>query len=230
MAERLDTLSITEMRTVIEGFATDRGGRLDWALADETRLMARCVLPLEAEILPRDVSTGGVAVRVGLEQVEVRPYLLRLVCTNGAIMLRSVGSVSFSTSVCTHEKLIEALEAAGAPEAFNSSVGSMRSVAEREFDLSFMVVALSKSLHALDRPAMREIFRRFAEGGRTGFGVVNAVTSVARDTEDPEARWRLEEAGGGLAVALLDDSPVRSGAGTLDLPLSETRRRDLQLA
>lgn len=31
---------------------------------------------------------------------------------------------------------------------------------------------------------------------RTAFGLMNAVTSVARDSQDPEDRWRLEELGG----------------------------------
>jgi hypothetical protein len=30
------------------------------------------------------------------------------------------------------------------------------------------------------------------------FGLVNAVTSVARDQKDPQVRWRLEELGGGI--------------------------------
>ncbi len=29
---------------------------------------------------------------------------------------------------------------------------------------------------------------------------MNAVTSVARDTADPEVRWRLEEMGGGICA------------------------------
>jgi hypothetical protein len=31
---------------------------------------------------------------------------------------------------------------------------------------------------------------------------MNAVTSVARDTRDPETRWRLEELGGAIAARL----------------------------
>ena len=38
---------------------------------------------------------------------------------------------------------------------------------------------------------------------------MNAVTSVARDTRDPETRWRLEELGGGIAI-LAARGPGRS--------------------
>jgi hypothetical protein len=36
---------------------------------------------------------------------------------------------------------------------------------------------------------------------------MNAVTSVARDTRDPELRWRLEEFGGGIPALARDPSP-----------------------
>ena len=49
---------------------------------------------------------------------------------------------------------------------------------------------------------------------------MNAVTSVARDTRDPELRWRLEEFGGGIPVAMPERDPGgpprggrRAGAG-----------------
>jgi hypothetical protein len=32
------------------------------------------------------------------------------------------------------------------------------------------------------------------------FGFMNAVTAVARDTRDPETRWRLEELGGAVPL------------------------------
>jgi hypothetical protein len=52
--------------------------------------------------------------------------------------------------------------------------------------------------------------RFFQEADRSRFALMNAVTSVARDTRDPEVRWRLEELGGGILagrtpVLQLDD-------------------------
>jgi hypothetical protein len=49
---------------------------------------------------------------------------------------------------------------------------------------------------------LRQIASRFFEDpARSQFALANAVTSVARDTRDPELRWRLEEFGGGLLTA-----------------------------
>ena len=58
------------------------------------------------------------------------------------------------------------------------------------------------------------ILGRFTtEGDTSRFGLMNAVTSVARDTRDPELRWSLEKLGGGIPAAILpvsDDSGSRA--------------------
>ena len=40
------------------------------------------------------------------------------------------------------------------------------------------------------------------EKDRSPIGLMNAVTSLARDTRDPDLRWRLEEFGGGVLARL----------------------------
>jgi len=61
---------------------------------------------------------------------------------------------------------------------------------------------------------LEQIAGRFLrERDRSAFGLMNAVTSLARDTREPEMRWRLEEFGGGVPALLkpapdLDDAAV----------------------
>ena len=51
----------------------------------------------------------------------------------------------------------------------------------------------------LDRDLIRAIMQRFArDRDQTIFGFMNAITSLARDTRDPQTRWRLEELGGSV--------------------------------
>jgi hypothetical protein len=59
---------------------------------------------------------------------------------------------------------------------------------------------------------VRDILRRYEQGqDRSRFGLMNAVTSAARDTRDPELRWGLEELGGGIPALR---PPVRRTGGT----------------
>ncbi len=62
---------------------------------------------------------------------------------------------------------------------------------------------------------LEETHRRFADGAdESRYGLINAVTSLARDTRNPELRWSLETIGGALIVT---STPAPSGAGSGEL-------------
>jgi hypothetical protein len=72
------------------------------------------------------------------------------------------------------------------------------------------------------RTAYAEILIRFLQAGDSSlFGLVNAVTSLARDTGDPQRRWRLEELGGAL-VRAPRPAPERSGGAVKDIANATT--------
>ncbi len=59
---------------------------------------------------------------------------------------------------------------------------------------------------------LEDTHRRFAKGAdESRYGLINAVTSLARDTRNPELRWSLETIGGALIVT---STPTPSGAGS----------------
>lgn len=57
--------------------------------------------------------------------------------------------------------------------------------------------AMNGSEKRIDTRSRHLVLRRYhRDEDPTAFGLMNAVTSVARDSQDPEERWRLEEMGG----------------------------------
>jgi hypothetical protein len=83
----------------------------------------------------------------------------------------------------------------------------MRSSLESGIDFALTLTPFLSQLRTRTGGAASGIFMaimdRFFEGrDPSRFGLMNAVTSVARDTSDPEVRWRLEEFGGGVPVAV----------------------------
>jgi len=224
-----DVISLTEVQTSFTGFAEAKGASVDVAYADEALILSRCVLPMEFEIRPGDVLKGGVAIRGTVEQVEVRPYLLRLVCTNGAIMMRSSAGSYVATSDCTADWLSEAFTSACSKEALTTAAEEIRTMAGASFDQSFLLLSLMRSLHGFSTETPRETIRRMLGDGASGFSLMNAITSVARDTSDPETRWRLEAAGGAIPALLLSGPPDKRGVDALSFPALESDR-DLQLA
>jgi len=62
-----------------------------------------------------------------------------------------------------------------------------------------MLPMLSRMPSGIRDQVVGQILERFlGEGDHSRFGLMNAVTSVARDTPTPELRWNLEELGGGV--------------------------------
>jgi hypothetical protein len=183
---------------------------------DGRRLFARSVLPRVEEVRPRDRLQGGVALRGTESQVWVHPYVFRQVCRNGAITAQALQTchlTGIDEIPCDEasESIREAIEICCADEAFTTAVKQTRSAAEIEADLALTLLPHLAHFPANQRgELLTMILDRFSTGKDTSrFGLMNAVTSVARDTRDPELRWRLEELGGGIPAAILphcDDS------------------------
>ena len=171
----------------------------------------------------RDVVLGGVALRVLGDSVDVNPFVLRQVCTNGAIMAEALQSQRVRrVDVAAPSELITAalddvraaIQACGDPAAFVDAVGMMRRAARQPVGMTTAMFSMLNEMRRRDAALFGEIFERFErEQDRSAFGLVNAVTSIARDTPDAEHRWRIEELGGTLLALLSRDRKSgRSGA------------------
>jgi hypothetical protein len=214
-----------EIREALEQEALELGGSVPDVYAEGDLLFARAVLPDTAEVRPGDRIHGGVAVRTHDTEILVHPYTFRAVCTNGAIAACATGSrvverVGLAAPTAMINAVLEefraAVRACAAPAALDGTVNAMRSATQREADMLLHILPLLPQVPPGVRASiLRMIVRRFdAEGDRSVFGLVNAVTSVARDTTDPETRWRLEELGGGM-LAWVPERP-KSVAPTVD--------------
>ncbi len=202
-----------EILETFEQEVRDLGGTVPDVYAEGDLLYARAVLPNAVEARPADRIHGGVAVRTHDTEILVHPYSYRVVCTNGAIAAYATGSrvvervdIAAPSTVINAvlEELRAAIRAAAAPATLDATVSAMRTAAQREADVVLQLMPLLPHMPPGMRASLvRTIVRRFeAERDGSILGLVNAVTSVARDTADPETRWRLEELGGGMLARL----------------------------
>jgi hypothetical protein len=183
---------------------------------DGARMFARAVHTQPVEVRPGDAVRGGVALRVIGDLVNVHPFILRQVCTNGAVMAEALQSrhvrrveVAAPSDVITAalEEVRAALRACGDPTAFADAVRTMQRAARQLADMMTSMLPMLSEMSRRDAAVFVEMFERFErEHDRSAFGLVNAVTSIARDTPDPERRWRLEELGGTMLARI---PPVR---------------------
>jgi hypothetical protein len=183
------------------------GGSLSDTYNDGERLLTRSILPGKYEVRAGDSLQPGVALRASGTQVSVHPYVFRQICRNGAIIAHALQSRNIDAS--EHDSaeeasatVREAVRACCDEESFATIADDIRSSRDRVADVTLnLLPVLSRLRPEHGTQIFRMIVERFFEGeDASRYGLMNAVTSVARDTQDPEVRWRLEELGGGIPV------------------------------
>jgi hypothetical protein len=204
----MQSLSTMDIRAIFAEEITDAGGFVSDTFDDGDRLFARSILPWVAEVRPKDQMKGGVALKSAESEVCIHPYLFRTVCQNGAIRAHAIESrrleiPDFLSREDATAKLREAVRGCCVEPAFTGAVQEVRSATEAGVNLALNLLPLISRLPAPHgTEILRQIASRFFEDrDRSRFGLMNAVTSVARETRDPELRWRLEELGGGIPVS-----------------------------
>lgn len=210
-----DHLTTARILAVFAAEVATHHGDVSDAFDDGQRLFARSVLP-RIEVLARgDWVQGGVALRANEQDVWLHPYLFRLVCRNGAIIAHTLATRHLcdlhlrQTEEATRF-LREAVESCCAEHVFMGSVHQMRSARETQADLAVTLMPLFSRL-STQRKILSDIMARFfRHGDQSRFGLINAVTSVARDAHDPELRWDLEEVGGAIAIGRMPGPLARS--------------------
>jgi len=191
-------------------------------------------LPSETEVRASDVVGAGIAVAAVGELIRVRHRVFRRVCRNGMIAPRveqeqDVHRVNFAASSDAIAEVLQrvrdAIRLCAGVDGFGLIAEKVASTTQRLADVELDLIPGLLRMPAPRRDVLRaEITGRFVrEGDYSLFGLLNAVTSTARDREDPDTRWRLEELGGAIAcqVPFVPDSD-RAAAVTPGLDREET--------
>ena len=198
--------------TILEIFTEsihELAGQVHDSFDDGSRLFVRSLLPNVQPAQQNDMMQAGVALKATESEICVYPYLFREVCSNGAITAQAIESLVVDrSSQMTHfgieQEIRSAIQACAAPEVFNDNMDSVRRTVDSDVDLAISLIGLMDHLPA---NIWEQIYQRFESNEPTQFSLMNAVTSVARDTDDPEFKWRLEELGGGIGAQLLPEIP-----------------------
>lgn len=198
----------------------EAGGEIGRSTTHLGSLYAYGLLPQTAEVAPGDVHTAGVAMRATVDRIWIFPYLVRQVCVNGAIMAQVLdpGVIEVepgATREFTSPAIGQAVRLCCAEATFQASMRHVRTAQ----DMAGIgpTRALDLFIHLNDQEAgqaLRQIVHRFEQvNDRSAFGLMNAVTSTARDAGDPDLRWQLEMLGGEIAATAVPEplmSPSRS--------------------
>ncbi len=212
----LTTARILEAFT---GGIAARGGEVTDTFDDSRRLFVRSVFPATDEVRSGDRMRGGVALRATENEVRVHPYLFRLVCRNGAIMVHTLGTLCVDDLAVrepeeTLDLVVDAVAKCSDEAVFRDSVRRTRRGSQVEADVAIgTLTMLTTHLRHADPRFLATVMEQFfKEGDRSQYGLANAVTAVARDTRDPALRWDLEELGGAILIGALPTAPRAKAA------------------
>ncbi len=205
--------AVDDIRVLFEDVLASQGGQLKDSMQHADRCFLRGVLPDRFQVRAADFMRPGVAVMTAADAVCMHPFLYREVCDNGAILCETTQSCTVqriapdASPFCieaTRAELRSAVETCCSPEAFEVPVAQVRSAVRAAANLSLhLFPALLRQRTGLVGRHLDEIVRRFtAASDHSVYGLMNAVTSTARDEPDPEQRWRLEELGGAIPALL----------------------------
>jgi hypothetical protein len=191
---------------------TTLGGSISQQYDDGSRLFLRAVLDGRAEVRPRDELRPGVALRVTGAMIGVHPYVFRQVCTNGAILAqvkegRQIPRVEFETATefatAALAEIALTVRECAQPELFRKIADDMRTAsqvpaAEHMLRALTILHGVPEEFH---RAVILSVTQEFEHADdRTLFGVMNAITAVARDAVEPDEKWVLEELGGSVST------------------------------
>jgi hypothetical protein len=218
--------STAQIHGIFQSEILSAGGKVTDVFDDGQRLFARSVLPDETDVRRGDRVRAGVALRAVDEQILVSPYTFRLVCSNGAIMAHAIqtrqidrflGEGDSWESDQVEEQLREAVRACAQPEAFETATGEMRTAMDAAADMMITLMPhLAKMPTEHVGRILQDILHHYgADRDRSTYGLMNAVTATARDTKDPEVRWRLEVIGGAVAAKAKPRARVGRSAAKL---------------
>ena len=178
---------------------------------DADRLFGRAVLGSTQFVRIGDPISAGVALRVLGPEVQVHPYTLRQVCLNGAIAPQVIGTrrveriateaatVAATFTGAFEDELRQAIRAAADHLHLSQSLDHMRDLMEVDAQTAVAVLIQMTRIASLSPDALLTILDQHATASDpSAYGLVNAVTSVARESDNPSQRWELERIGGEL--------------------------------
>jgi hypothetical protein len=182
-----------------------------------------------------DIICGGLIIRnseVGASALRVEPFILRRVCGNGLILEQSlkkihlgrqtmkIGEIHWSEETRELEdrvlwaKVRDIIRATFDKRIFQSWVERLRESTKVEIKRPIEAVNNIVGHLGLSEEQKQRLLMHFSEP--TKYGLVNAVTNLAREMKDVEEQVRLEELGGRILASkdlsgFLEEGRMREG-------------------
>jgi len=213
-------------------YTAREGGQMHQRGSIRQQTYCYATFPIETALQPGDSLTGGIALNIKQGEATITAFILRQICANGMVaphwFRQAVHRISAVEEVpFAMEQTLSWLREKGLSEMTNRFRRNMRRPVNQQIWDRISVHMVRKSI---ERSLLREIQREaeFESKRPSGYGkllkrrwpkstgplsyfdVINGITAVARDEQDPEMQWKLMELGWVLLIGQVDMPPTNA--------------------
>ena len=196
-----------ETLSIVEEELSKIGGHFAESARHKGRLFIWGTVPHTRQVRPNDHIQGGVAVCTIGYEICVFPHVFRQMYRSGAIMshtngikrLKRVPSTSTPRGVeRLRTRVLSLVQECTSSEMLTQLTDQLRVAAESDVDAGLqMSTVISQLPRRHSSLLLSQILSEFHEDeDQSVYGLMNAVAAVARDEDDPETKWDLEELAG----------------------------------
>ena len=215
---------MTELLRHFEDFVRSQNGKIvDYSQDKKDRFICS-IFPIGSSLQPGDVLTGGLAVRVEDESLQLHAYFLRQICTNGMVRALQTQAATFTVGqLYEFQAYLPTCIEQFREVDFRGNVEQLRFSLFQEVDESKLRrIAYQVASPPANKNSPPQLFPLVGEEMTRPqptprpirgphprlFDVVNGVTALARDTADPAVRWELMRLGGELLNSATPSGPA----------------------
>ena len=192
---------------IFEAFSETLGeyqGKILRVYQHEYFLTIRSLIPVDGKVAKGDSFRQGVALRANWDSIEVCPFVHREVCQNGTIVPIGFSRVSTDRNEDKDWAIVQlkkGLMQCFHPATFAESLHQFKESTTRPLPGEFNLVEfLSKNKMRMSRRKLERFAELLRQEERNDYGLMNALTALARDEKDPFFRWDLELLGGQVGI------------------------------
>jgi hypothetical protein len=196
-----------ETLSIVEEELSKIGGRFAECARHKGRLFIWATVPHTRQVRPNDHIQGGVAVSTIGCEISIFPHVFRQMYRSGAIMSHTDGMKRLKRVPSTSApRVLERLrmrvrsliQECTSSEMLTQLTDQLRVAAESDVDAGLqMSTVISQLPRRHSSLLLSQILSEFHEDeDHSVYGLMNAVAAVARDEDDLETKWDLEELAG----------------------------------
>ena len=202
----VNAISNDTIQDVFQGEIQQLGGENLRVYSDERFLVIRALLPQIGEVAKNDAMQNGVALCATQSDINVMPFMQRQVCRNGAVLSHSLEATRLdrleTDEAWTTFALGRAARACGREELFANNLNRVAQTRFRPIDKALNILGyLGENSKGLSSSIRRQVMRRLLEHeDQTEYGIMNAVTWVAKEVRSEHTTWALQTLGGKIGL------------------------------